>query len=504
MSGARPPPSPATDGEASPWRAALGRRSLVRRLVLLAAGWILVVLVVAGFSLSAFFTHASLTRFDDELGDTVDGLVAGTAFDAGQVVPPAFNDPSALRVYSGQYWEIATPRGGGGGGLLKGLARSRSLWDRALAAPPKVVARLAKTPGKTVFYDAIGPLKKPLRVAAFQGRLAEFAAPVVFMAAEDRSPVDRDIRAFDTAIAGALILLGAGLIAAVILQVRIGLQPLFALRREVAALRTGQAERVTGTYPEELSPLAGELNALMAHNQEVVERQRTHVGNLAHALKTPLSVILTEAGQTGGKLAEVVTRQAQTMSQQVDHHLRRARAAAHAKGQGERTAVAPVLEELARTLKKIFHGAAKVEIQCAPGLCFVGERHDLLEIAGNVMENACKWSVTTVRITASAGPAASEFTLTVEDDGPGLPPEQRAEVMRRGARLDESAPGSGLGLSIVDDLVRAYGGSVTLGESDLGGLKLAMVLPKAEGSGSAEVTGRRRAKGRVEARSMTP
>jgi signal transduction histidine kinase len=306
------------------------------------------------------------------------------------------------------------------------------------------------------------------------------AEPLVFMAAEDRSPADREVRTFATTIGLSLILLGAGLIAAVFIQVRVGLRPLFALRREVASLRKGEAARLSGDYPVELEPLASELNALMAHNQEVVERQRTHVGNLAHALKTPLSVIVAEAARNRTRLGGVVTRQAEAMRQQVDHHLRRARAAARSVGQGERTLVGPVIEELARTLERIFRDkGVDVEPSAPDTLCYLGERQDLLEIAGNVMENACKWCVRKVRVVAQPL-TARQFSLTVEDDGPGLAPEQRDAVLQRGARLDESAPGSGLGLSIVNELVRAYGGSLSLGESALGGLKVELLLPRAE------------------------
>ena len=227
-------------------------------------------------------------------------------------------------------------------------------------------------------------------------------------------------------------------------------------------------------------PLADELNALIAHNQDVVERQRTHVGNLAHALKTPLSVMLTEARQQPGALADVVEHQAELMRGQVDHHLRRARAAARAQSVGERTLVEPVLDELAVTLEKIFQDKNLViDWRCPEDLCFRGEKQDFLEIAGNVMENAGKWGKGKVRVTAQAeGPG--RLRLMVEDDGPGLPPDRRGEVLKRGARLDESAPGSGLGLAIVDELARAYGGGLELAESSLGGLKVVLSLPSAE------------------------
>jgi signal transduction histidine kinase len=274
-------------------------------------------------------------------------------------------------------------------------------------------------------------------------------------------------------------LLSVGLILAVIVQVRVGLQPLFRLRREVADVRRGKTDRLQSDYPTELTPLTDELNALVRHNQETVERQRTHVGNLAHALKTPISVMLTEASQRPGPLAEVVTRQADVMRQQVDHHLRRARAAARSQGPGERTSVAEVLDELSRTLEKIFRAkGVDIDWDAPDDLWFQGERQDFMEIAGNAMENAGQWCKGRVRVRA-VPEGAERLRLTVEDDGPGLTPEQREEVIRRGARLDESAPGSGLGLSIIDELARAYRGALILGNSNLGGLSVAVDLPRA-------------------------
>jgi signal transduction histidine kinase len=447
-------------------------------------------MVVAGLALTVFFSQEETARLDSALDKTVDSLLAATTVEDGQVVARALTDQRSTRAFSGAYWQIlvvdaaGSVQGADPGSLeaVGPLLRSRSLWDRAIALPPGGLSTLAQAPGEMTFYDSEGPLGQPLRTVAMQGALAGVTRPVIFMAAEDRSLVDRNVRRFDTAIAAAVVLLGAGLIAAVIVQVRIGLSPLFALRREVAAIRAGASERIVGRYPNELEPLAAEVNALLAHTQEVVERQRTHVGNLAHALKTPLSVLIAEAEQEPGPLAEVVRRQARSMGQHVDHHLRRARAAARAQGQGERTAVAPVLDDLVRTLEKIFGGRISgIEWDCPEDLHFAGERQDLLEIAGNVLENACKWAASRVRIEAGPGPSPREFALTVEDDGPGLPADRRGEVLRRGARLDEQTPGSGLGLAIVDELARAYGGSVALDESAWGGLKAVILLPRTDG-----------------------
>jgi signal transduction histidine kinase len=350
-----------------------------------------------------------------------------------------------------------------------------------MAVPSDLLARIEKKPGAPVFYDAVGPAKEKLRAVAVESRLPGRVAPVLFMSAEDRGPVDQDIRRFALVTAATLALLGAGLVAAVVIQVRVGLAPLFGMGREVAEVRQGKHQRLAGVYPEELAPLAGELNALLDHNQDVVERQRTHVGNLAHALKTPISVMLAEAaGAKSSPLSEVVTRQAQAMQGHVEHHLRRARAAARSQGSGERTPVEAVLDEIARTLARVYR-TIDLDWDAPSGLAFAGERQDLMEMAGNLMENACKWSRGVVSARAEAVPGSAALRITVEDDGPGLPADQRAAVLRRGERLDETAPGSGLGLSIVDELARAYGGKVELGDSELGGLKAVLELPRAEG-----------------------
>lgn len=456
---------------------ALGRRSLVGRLVLLAAGWSLAVLIVTGLSLTAFFQQAALSRFDLGLADLIEGLNAGVSVEDGKVIAPALTDTRALRVYSGRYWQIAEP---GPNNTIKLIVPSRSLFDRELTIPPQVVAQIAATPAVQVFYGAEGPLDQPLRATAMQVQLTGRKTPVILMAAEDRSPVDREARRFAALTAGALVIMGAGILAAVFIQVRVGLQPLFRLRGEVADVRKGKIERIAGDYPSELEPLATELNALVAHNQDVVERQRTHVGNLAHALKTPISVMLTEAQQQPGQLSEVVSRQAEAMRGHVEHHLRRARAAARSQSHGERTPVEPVLDELAVTLERIFQDkGVEIDWRCPEDLCFRGERQDLQEMAGNIMENAGKWSRGRVRVAAAAA-SPERLVITVEDDGPGLPADRRDEVLKRGARLDESAPGSGLGLAIVDELARAYGGSLVLGDSAMGGLKVELGLPRAE------------------------
>jgi signal transduction histidine kinase len=463
---------------------ALRRPSLVRSLIWMAAVLGLVALVTSAGGLTWFFQHTALNRVDTGLSEKLDDLFALTSVETypegPRVIAPFITDQAALRAYSGHYWEIAEPDGKGG---LHIIQPSRSLFDGEIKPPADGVARL-KPGGKPVYYDSDGPnrsRKERVRVAARAEILPPYPLPVIFLSADDRSQLDHDSRRFAELALGALALAGSALIAGVILQVRVALQPLFRLQRQVADVRKGKADRVGADYPVELTPLAGELNALLDHNQEVVERQRTHVGNLAHALKTPLSVMQAEADlRPSDPLAEVVIRQALTMREQVDHHLRRARAAARAQGMGERTEVAPVLDELSRTLERIFgERGVMIDWEAEDDLVFRGERQDLLELIGNVMENACKWCRRRVRAVAEPdGPGF--LKVTVADDGPGLPEDQREAVLRRGARLDENAPGSGLGLSIVEELAKAYGGAVSLGESAWGGLQVELRLPQAE------------------------
>lgn len=455
----------------------LRRSSLVLRLVLLAGVWSIAMLVLAGFGLNHLFRQASVQRFEAGLEESIRGLQAETTVDNGQVYAPPMTDVRAYRPYSGFYWQIAEVDAKG---AVKSLVKSRSIWDSKLTLPDGIGAAATRIPGTSVYFDTTDPLGKRLHAAAQVSSIPGRDQPVLFVAAENRESIDEAANRFITIIVGALVVLGVGLILAVYLQVRIGLAPLFGLRREVALVRRGKAERLVGDYPAELSPLAGELNALVAHNQDVVERQRTHVGNLAHALKTPLAVMLTEARSTPGELADIVVRQAEAMRAHVEHHLRRARAAARSQSTGERTDVGEVLDELTVTMERIFQEkGVTIDWRSPDDLCFRGERQDLQELVGNILENAGIWCKRNIRATALPS-GADWLTLSIEDDGPGLPAERREEVIKRGARLDETAPGSGLGLAIVDELARAYGGDLALGDSALGGLMVKVTLPRVE------------------------
>ena len=298
------------------------------------------------------------------------------------------------------------------------------------------------------------------------------------MVAGDLSEVENDVAEFNSTLIWSFLVLGAGLIIAILIQVRVGLTPLRRVSMALARIRDGKASRLEGQFPAEIMPLANELNGLIDHNAEVVARARTHVSNLAHFLKTPLTVLSSEAAAQPGPLAEAVARQVEVMRKQVDHYLTRARAAGAMDVLGSRAQVRPVLENLARVLTRM-HAARKltIDVQCPSGLAFRGDRQDLEEMAGNLIDNACKWAKS--RVLVRAGRSGSTIELIVGDDGPGLSAEERTLVGERGERLDETVPGTGFGLAIVRDIAKLYGGAMELGESGLGGLEVSLTLPAA-------------------------
>ncbi|MEQ8697491.1 MAG: ATP-binding protein, partial [Bauldia litoralis] len=266
------------------------------------------------------------------------------------------------------------------------------------------------------------------------------------------------------------------------LLVFFGLRPLRRVPPALAAIRSGKADRVVGPFPAEIEPLAQEINALLDQNTQVVERARTHVGNLAHALKTPLAVLMNEASRSDSALAAKVTEQTGIMKEQIEHHLSRARTAAQAGVLGARTSVMPVLEGLGRTLEAIHRArGVKIAVEGPPDAAFRGERQDLEEMLGNLMDNACKWAAGRVRVGVSVAESGDDprLEIRVEDDGPGLSSTEMRTALKRGMRIDEKTPGSGLGLSIVADIVDMYGGSVSLDSAPLGGLLAVVDLPAA-------------------------
>jgi signal transduction histidine kinase len=293
-----------------------------------------------------------------------------------------------------------------------------------------------------------------------------------------------DIASFRLRVFGTLAVFALGLVFAGVVQVRLALRPLEAMRASLAAIREGRARRLEGTFPHEIAPLASELNALIETNVAIVERARAHVGNLAHALKTPLSVMLNEARMDDTPLAGKVEEQAAVMRAQVDRYLDRARMAAERRVIGASAAVMPAVESVAKVLQRAYPGKSlAIDVAGPANLKVRVERRDLDELVGNLMDNAAKFGAGRIQVRVAdegqVGAGRPMVAISVADDGPGLPPDTHAEVLGRGRRLDETVPGSGLGLSIVDEMVESYGGRLLLGTSDeLGGLSATVCLPR--------------------------
>ena len=453
-----------------------GRRSLVRRLVATSAIWILVALISVALALTTLFRQSVLRALDDRLTAVVSNIVATAEPTAEDGILPSRPppDPRYERIFSGRYWQIHRIDGDGLGAVA---GNSRSVWDEPIELEPRVAGRIVENFGQLITYDVKGPDRQLLRVMAQAIELPGDGGRILVLAAEDRRPADAEVRRFAIVSIGIFLVFGVILAAGVILQVRVGLGPVFDMRDAVADVREGRSRRVEGDFPVEIQPLGDELNSLLEHSREVVERARTHVGNLAHALKTPIAVLMNETAADKTELSSLVRRQTETMSRQVDHHLRRARAAAHAKALGARCSVDEVVDDLTRTLNKIYGRDGKsIQRTGATGVVFRGERQDLEEMVGNLADNACKWAAS--QVTVSIGfEAGDKIFVTVADDGPGMKAEQREQALERGVRLDEEAPGTGLGLSIVVDLASVYGGELELGVAEAGGLSAKLVLP---------------------------
>ncbi len=454
--------------------------SLVTRLVRSAVLWIVPVLAVVTIALTWFYRQSTYKLFDDPLENAITDLIAAvetndnTGSDLFLTREPI--DPRYQRALSGRYWMIGRYQADG---TLLPVQASRSLSGETLNLPIAVRKAIDNKSQSEFRTTAEGPdADEPLRVLA-RSVILPNGDPVIMLAGADIRDAQRDVRRFAAIAGGLMLLLSAGLVFAVFWQVRLGLKPIFALREKVVDVREGKANRVDGTYPSEIAPLAGELNSLIDHNRDIVERARTHVANLAHGLKTPIAVLQNEAESSRSGLSDIVLRQTKTMKHQVDHHLERARAAARGQVIGVSTPIDDTVTPLARTLERIYRDKdIDFDIQIAPGLMFRGEKRDLEEMVGNLLDNACKWTKARVLVTAEPLEGdESQLTLRVEDDGPGLEKDQYEEALKRGARLDEATPGTGFGLPIVDDLARAYKGSLKLGRSDLGGLSITLTLP---------------------------
>ncbi|MBI2240859.1 MAG: HAMP domain-containing histidine kinase [Magnetospirillum gryphiswaldense] len=435
------------------------RRSLSGRLVAASLVWLLLSLVLGGGVLAWGFRESVERQFELRLDSLVRAAIAALDRhpDGSIVLARPLGDPRFDQIYSGWYWQVAGADGR--------LTRSRSLWDQTLPVENGHAA---------VSYRSInGPNGEKLMLAERDVSL-DGGGTIHVLVGADRAEVADGVRRFDWLLTLALGGLGLGLAMAVIIQVRFGLRPLHRMAHDLEAVRCGQWARLPNDYPREVAPLADAMNMVLDNDAELIERARTHVGNLAHGLKTPLAVLQAELA--GDPDRQVMQRQLGDMRRLVERHLGRAAASAGAgRALGGRVAVAPVAADIAAALGKIFaERGLTFDLQAGEDADFLGDADDLAEILGNLLENACKWAKSQVRLTA--GRQGDGLSLCVEDDGPGMSPEQAAQAADRGARMDQRAEGWGLGLSIVADLVSLHGGTMEFRQSPLGGLAVDLRL----------------------------
>ncbi len=440
--------------------------SLSRRMIVIAAAWILLLLLVGGVALDRTLKGLVTGQFDEQLDYMLTAMIG-----SAEIAPEGevyFNRPLGdqrfLEPNSGLYWQIS--------GAGHEDWPSRSLWDRTL----KIDGSPARS--EPHFYDSNQFPDEPLRVVERTIQLPGSPVEWQFTVAGARGELDDQIRQIRAILVRSFAVLGIGLFVMAMLQTWYGLGPLRRVRNAIARIRTAGANRVTDPLPQEVQPMVEELNALLAHSEKQAEEARTHAGNLAHALKTPLTVLTNAATAHAPDLDETVLRETLTMRRQVDHHLARARAVGRRALGHSRTNVLESVDGVVRAVTRLYP-QVRFDTAGSTAAHVAIERQDLDEILGNLIENAAKYGGGSVFVTVDPDPAAELCAVWIEDDGMGIPEADRAGLFARGARLDTEKPGTGLGLAIVRDVAEIYGGQVELGESeDLGGLLVTLKLPR--------------------------
>ena len=439
--------------------------SLSSRMILIATVWIGLLLAGGGFALDRVLAAAITQNFDDQLEYVMTALIVSSEIDeVGEVrFTREAADQRFLEPGSGLYWQVSAPE--------RDPFPSRSLWDRRLAYGSRRQDSAVRSYDSTQFPD------ETLRVIQRDVQLPGSPVRWRFQVAASRDGLNEQIGVLRRTLVRSFALLGLGLVVLAALQTLYGLWPLRRVRAEIARMRAGVSNRVSDAMPLEVQPMVEELNALIEHNERQAEEARRHAGNLAHALKTPLTVIMNAATAEADDLAETVVREARTMRRQVDHHLARARAVGRRGSAHSRADVWPSLESVERAVGRLYRHV-RIDVTGPKDLSVHVERQDLDEMLGNLIENAAKYGGGSVFVTVDA--QAGFVEALVEDDGVGIPEAERTRIFDRGVRLDTGKPGTGLGLAIVRDVAEIYGGTVSLEESeDLGGLMVRLRLPAA-------------------------
>lgn len=478
MSRSNKTPSPPTTRATGSFAPRTWLRSLTFRVIALSTIWAVLALVVIFTLITTLYRQASERGFDSLLSAHLFNLIGSVGVSEQGVLTgaPDLGDLRFSEPQSGWYWSVEPASK-----ELTGNLRSSSM-TKAIPSPS-----VLEVPFDSEFqrkYLAEGLDGEEVQVFESEFVLDAKNRIARFRVMGNETELEQEISAFQRRLLTYLSLFGFGMIAINAIAILYGLQPLRRVRNALAMVRQGTAQRLGGRFPAEIEPLANETNALIENNKRIVERSRTQVGNLAHSLKTPLAVLLNEGRALGGDKGKLITEQATSMQQQVEYYLQRARMAAQRDSVVYRTPVKPLVQRMVRVMEKL---NPKIDLRLTlpqEEVIFAGEREDLEEVLGNLLENAMKWAKSVVAVTV--GLVADEegnaclFEIDIEDDGPGIPEGKAREALKRGKRLDESKPGTGLGLAIVADLVNEYGGKLALERATLGGLKAGIVLRNVE------------------------
>lgn len=442
------------------------RRSLTTRIVAMSGIWITLALVVTALILSRLYRGHIEEHFDAHVFNHVEELVAAVDIGPGGAVKLAGRptDPHFFRLNSGWYWEI----------LRQGqvLEKSASLGASDLDLQ---ALQLGETRG---IQTVKGPSGEKLRAHVMDVSYPNNAGALKFVATVPDMQIADDVSEFAGHILTSFLVLGTGLALAVIVQIRLALKPLKAFKSEIGEVKMGKSKKLSHEYPQDIQPLADELNHLLDHNQMVLKRARNQMADLAHAVKNPLTVIRNEARNLPTKAGQVILDQSHVMASSIDHCLSSARISGKGDLIGYRTDMSGVIEDLTFAVENIYkERSIEIEVSVKENSCFHGESQDIEEMAGNLIDNACKWANSRVAVRCETD--GDRLRIVVEDDGPGIPDKDLERVLNRGQKLDESKPGYGHGLGIVNDIANLYGGSLRLGRSALGGLRASLDLPAA-------------------------
>ncbi|WP_352929086.1 ATP-binding protein [Mesorhizobium sp. M0938] len=455
-------------------------RSLAFRVIAFSTVWAILTLIVIFTLITTLYRQANERGFDSLLSAHLFNLIGSVGVSEGGSLTgaPDLGDLRFSEPNSGWYWSVEPASEG-----VHGDLHSSSM-TKTIPSPS-----VAEVPFNTSFqrsYATEGINGEELEVFESEFVLDAKNRAARFRVMGNQTELEQEIGAFQRRLLTYLSLFGVGMIAINAIAILLGLQPLRRVRNALAMVREGTAQRLDGSFPAEIEPLANETNALIENNKRIVERSRTQVGNLAHSLKTPLAVLINEGRALGGAKGKLIAEQAASMQKQVDHYLQRARVAAQRDSVVYRTPVTPLVERMVRVLQKLNPQTALSLSLPAVDIVFAGEREDLEELLGNLLDNAMKWAKSAVAVSvtpisgkksgAGKDAAANLFEISIEDDGPGIPEDKAREALKRGRRLDETKPGTGLGLAIVADLVNEYGGVLALERSGMGGLKAVVQL----------------------------